>query len=351
MKSRRIAIASTNRQRYSETFIQSHLQFLAEEVLYLFDGYLPTKFSTDKLKTEHPIVSLESLLKENKIHVVLAEYGPGGAEMATICKALSIPLVVHFHGFDAYRNDVINTYGAQYKTMFEIAESVIGVSKDMKAQLEKLGCPKDKIHYIPYGIHNEIFNIPNQSTKKQFVSCGRFVAKKGPQYTIEAFAKAYQQNPDISLVMIGDGELLDECRALAHQKGLQGPINFTGALRQSDISQIFSESICFLQHSFQPENKDKEGTPLSILEAGAAELPVISTLHAGIPDVIENGKDGFLVQEKDIDSMANKILFLSNNPSAAKEMGKHFQNKVLKFYSMERYMNDLKALLKINQKV
>lgn len=351
MKTRRIAIASTNRQRYSETFIQSHLEYLSEDVLYLFDGYLPTKFSTDKLKTEHPIVALETLLKEKEIDVVLAEYGPGGVEMANICKALSIPLLVHFHGFDAYRKDVLNTYSAQYHIMFALAESIVAVSQDMKNQLEKLGCPREKIHYIPYGIHTEIFNMPNTSTQHQFVACGRFVAKKGPQYTIEAFAKAYQQNPDISLVMIGDGELLDECRALTHQKRLIGPIHFTGTLRQSDISQIFSESICFLQHSFQPENKDKEGTPLSILEAGAAGLPVISTLHAGIPDVVENNKDGFLVDEKDIDSMADKILFLSNNPSTAKEMGLHFQKKVLEFYTIERYINDLKALLKINASV
>lgn len=362
----RIAIVSTNKSKYSETFIESHRKFLSEHTLNLFGGYLPTRYSLHGMVDDVPIIpsisgwasllgkrsleleaSIKQLLVDQKIELVLAEYGPSGVEMVEICKALKIPLIVHFHGFDAYRKDVLSSYGNQYPAMFKMATAIVAVSKHMVNQLRQLGCPDEKLYYIPYGIDIETFHMngPNER-KKRFVACGRFVSKKGPQLTIKAFAKVYQHDPEVTLTMIGDGELLSECKQLAIDLGIKESITFTGALTQKQIATIFAESFAFLQHSIVDENNDSEGTPLAIMEAGAAGLPVVSTIHAGIPDIIENGVNGYLVAEKDIDAMADKMIDLLSNNSTAREMGWQLQQKIRNHYSMERYITQLKELIK-----
>ncbi len=363
-----IAIVSINKSKYSETFIRSHLEYLNDHILYLFGGYLPTRYSEDKLITEHEIIDvkktsgdpdkrkkyslrseLSRLLVKKKVQVVLAEYGPAGVEMSSICKEANIPLVVHFHGFDAYRNDVLNHYGKEYRDMFEIAQAVIVVSRDMQSQLEKLGCPRHKLHWIPYGIDIQLFK-PHSLEKKemQFVSCGRFVAKKGQEYILKAFKKVHDEFPISNMVMIGDGELLETCKQLAEALHLNEAVQFTGALTQPEIAKIFSESRFFVQHSIIDEHNDSEGLPLAILEAGSTGLTIIATNHAGIPDVIENGKTGCLVEEKNSDLMAEKILFLLRDPDLSITMGNALQEKIRKHYSIERYIEDLKKILSVN---
>ena len=359
----RIAIVSTNKSKYSETFIDSHRKYLSEHPLNLFDGYLPTRYSLHGMVDDAPIVpsisglasllgkrpleleaSIKQLLVDQKIELVLAEYGPSGVEMAEICKALNIPLIVHFHGYDAYRKDVLSTYGKQYKEMFKSAAAIIGVSKHMVNQLSQLGCPLEKLHYIPYGI--DIFKRRhNGDSKKQLVACGRFVPKKGPQFTIQAFAKVSRQDHEATLTMIGDGELLEECKKLAEDLGLNDKIKFTGALSAMQIADIYAESFAFVQHSLVDENNDSEGTPLAIMEAGAAALPVISTIHAGIPDIIDSDINGFLVAERDIDLMADKMLVLLQDRVLAKEMGYQLQQKILANYSVTNYIEQLKTLI------
>src|SRR5688572_10216386 len=205
-----IAIASINKRQYSETFIHSHLEHLNSEVLYLFGGYLPTSYSLDKLKTEHPIGNLQDLLLQSNITAVLAEYGPGGVEMMNICEDLKIPMIVHFHGFDAYRGDVLKHYGGQYMNMFNKSAAIVVVSTHMKNQLMGLGCSEEKIHIIPYGIDTGIFRAkPSFPGFKAWIACGRFVEKKGHAFAIKSFSHMLKYYADARLIMVGDGPLLE----------------------------------------------------------------------------------------------------------------------------------------------
>ena len=90
---------------------------------------------------------------------------------------------------------------------------------------------------------------------------------------------------------------------------------------------------------------DSEGTPVAIMEASAASLPVVSTFHAGIPDVILDGITGILVPETDIDKMADAMLTLLNDKELARKMGRAGRERIKSEYSMERYINVLKTLL------
>ena len=180
----KIALLVTNRNKYSETFIQAHIRSLANVIVYS-DGYFPTSVSLDRGKSwdnlpknQDPESILIQSWKENDINTVFAEYGPAGVEVMHACKKANLPLVVHFHGFDAYRDDCLNHYGESYKELFQLASKIIVVSNDMKAQVLSLGCSIEKIELLPYGIDTDFFSLPDSSVKRHhFLACGRFVPK------------------------------------------------------------------------------------------------------------------------------------------------------------------------------
>ncbi|HVX01122.1 MAG TPA: hypothetical protein VHA52_11925, partial [Candidatus Babeliaceae bacterium] len=133
-----IAIISPSEAAYSETFIHAHISLLKGNKKLLFNGYLPVESDDGVLKIRYSIFnrlmrrlfvllkfkkfdfhrnSILNYLRRNDIDVVLAEYGLTGAEMANICAKANIPLVVHFHGFDAYKTEVLLRYEKLYKQM------------------------------------------------------------------------------------------------------------------------------------------------------------------------------------------------------------------------------------------
>lgn len=347
-----IAIVSTNPNKYSETFIHAHFQLLTDVFIYS-DGYFPSTFSSDRGKSWQELernhdseTALIHSWQANKVKVVLAEYGPAGVEVMKACEKAKLPLIVHFHGFDAYRNDVLETYGERYKELFQKASKIVVVSKDMFAQLVKLGCPKEKIQQITYGVDADLFCPPTTlQTREHFIACGRFVPKKSPLTTIRAFAMVYDVHPKAQLTFIGDGELLKDAMSLVKELNLQENVHFKGVLSPTDVASELQKHGIFIQHSVQSEQNDSEGTPLSILEAAAAGLGIVATKHGGISDVIESGKNGFLVEEGDAEGMAKQMLELFNNEALRVQFGTQARETILKGYKQSDYIATLQKLL------
>ncbi|MDG1332098.1 MAG: glycosyltransferase [Crocinitomicaceae bacterium] len=346
------AILSTNRNQYSETFIQAHIKLISNAVVYS-DGYFPTSISLDRGKTWNELskekdaeTALIESWKENNVRAILAEYGPAGAEVKHACRKANIPLLVHFHGFDAYRDDALNHYGESYKELFQLASKIIVVSEDMKSQLLSLGCPSEKIEKITYGIDTDVFSPPKDEVKREhFIACGRFVPKKSPLSTIQAFAKVVESHPEAKLTFIGDGELLDAAIQLSIELNLENNIDFKGVLTQSEVVSEFQKHAIFVQHSVKTDQNDSEGTPLSILEAASTGLAIVSTNHAGIPDVIEYNKSGFLVDEGDVEGMSERMIQLLNDEELRKELGTKARSTVLKNYFQSEYISSIEYCL------
>jgi len=193
----------------------------------------------------------------------------------------------------------------------------------MERKLISLGAPRGKVHYNPYGIDCHQFGGANPlKAPPAFVAVGRFVEKKAPQLTLKAFAGVHRMVPEARLRMIGDGPLLEECRALAAELGINDAVTFLGAQAHEVVQEEMRVARCFVQHSVEAHNGDSEGTPVGILEAGASGLPVVSTCHAGIPDVVIEGETGFLVDERDIEEMQKKMLRLAQDPELGGRMGR-----------------------------
>jgi glycosyltransferase involved in cell wall biosynthesis len=286
---------------------------------------------------------LQRFLKRHNVDVVLAEYGLAGVQIMDVCHKANIPLVVHFHGYDAYNEAVVlQFYRESYRRLFTIARAIIAVSRDMEHQLMSLGAPRDRVFYNVYGVDSSRFSLADPSNSPPlFVAVGRFVDKKAPHLTLLAFQKVVPVCPEARLVMIGDGLLWDACKMLVKALHLEQQVTFTGPQPHSEVAATMQQARAFVQHSIRPGTGDSEGTPVAVLEAGMAGLPVVSTRHAGIKDVVREGETGFLVDEGDIDSMADHMIRLAQDAPLAGRIGQQAHEHIKAHFSMERSIGNL----------
>ncbi len=362
-----ICIIQPNDQANTQTFIRAHIERLPTTIKVLHGRPFPS-YTNENQWLIHPLfelvrrsvsllpdfwakiiikignTSLERFLKINKVDLVLAEFGTTGVEVMEVCRKTNIPLVVHFHGKDAYGHDILKLYENQM--MFDIAKDVIAVSRDMEQQLLSLGVSPDKLHYNPYGIDLDQFSGANPANNPPvFLTVGRFVDKKAPHLSILAFKQVLSHVPDAKLMMIGDGILLEACQQLVTALKIESSVEFLGSCSHEMVAKKMQHSRCFIQHSLKTNEGDSEGTPLGILEASGAGLPVVSTQHAGIKDVILHGETGFLVPENDIDGMANYMIQIATDTQLAGQLGKAGRQRIRENFSMEKSINNLWQIL------
>ncbi len=361
-----LAIVSPRQTATTETFIQAHRDIPATQIFFFYggiekaqlDGFGPlldlSLGNRLRRKIGNPLSKFnfspaqeavaESFLT-NKIDCILAEYGMTGAKILPIAQALNIPLIVHFHGFDATMHSIISELQPKYLKMFHGAAKIIAVSKVMKAKLIALGCPEPKINVNTYGA-NPLF-LENKPTYEEnhFVGLGRFVDKKAPYYTILAFQKVLEKFPNAHLTLAGDGNLFDACKNLVSYFKLESSISLPGIIAPNAFRALLSTCRAFVQHSITPSSGDMEGTPLAVLEASAAAIAVISTYHGGISDVVLHEQTGLLCEEHDIDAMAANMCLLIENPDLARKMGMKARQRITEKFTMERHLGALSKII------
>lgn len=288
--------------------------------------------------------ALTAFFRHHRVDCILAEFGPTGAEIAPYAERLGIPLIVHFHGHDAHRTATVEPLRAKYQAMFRSAFRIISVSRYMTGVLVAMGCPPEKVVTNPYGPRDEYFGI-QPDYRPTVLALGRFTDIKANHLTLMAFREALRACPDAHMVMAGDGELLEACRTLAGVWGLADRVSFPGAVPHAENRRLFAEACCFAQHSVMPSYGDAEGTPVAILEAQAAGLPVISTRHAGITDAVVDGRAGFLLNERDVSGMAAAMVRLLSDRSLSKSMGAAAREHIRRSFSMQRHIGCLQGIL------
>jgi colanic acid/amylovoran biosynthesis glycosyltransferase len=370
LNNHRICIVTPDKDAYSETFIHSHIQNLPGKIYPLYGGTFPIYKDNGEALLQlpgfwHRVIqlilrkifkvtlneeaqrskALKQFIIDNKIEAVLAEYGPTGHAIRNVCLEAGVPLIVHFHGYDAYEDKTLIKHN-QYKELFAAAEAIIVVSKDMKKQLLELGAPPEKLKYIPYGIDLNQFNgAEPQNASPVFVAVGRFVDKKAPHLTLLAFKKVLEKVPEARLKMFGTGDLYEACCQLTKALQMNHAVSFKGSRSSHEIASEMRQARGFIQHSLRTNSGDSEGTPVAVLEAGASGLPVVSTRHGGIPDVVIDGQTGLLFDEGDINGMANAILKVAQYPILAGEMGRKAQIRIRENFNMGKSIQALSEVI------
>lgn len=319
----------------SETFIHSHIESLKTEfnVITLVGNpgqrklleegidFQPLDFFSRAIRKffrllrrqtvrQQDNLALAKLFKKRNVVCCFAEYGMSGVGVMEVCSQLNTPLVVHFHGYDAYRHDLLKKYRTDYHRMFQIAERIIAVSKDMKDKLEREVGFTEKIIHSSCGFNPSILEssetIVKQANTVTFV--GRLTPKKDPVGLIRAFAPVVSKIPQAQLTLIGDGELRPDCENIIREFSLEPNVTLLGWKSHDEVLDIVRRSTVFVMNSVTAENGDKEGTPVAVMEAMALKNIVIATQHGGIVDIIKDGKTGLLYPEFDYGLLSRNLV-------------------------------------------
>lgn len=262
-------------------------------------------------------------------------------------KLLGIPYVFTTHAYDIF----VHTKPDKLAEYASSAARIITISEFNKNfMLEMIGDGyRNKVDIIRCGIDVERFSSGQRkaSDTVRVLTTGRFVEKKGIIYAIRAFAKLPAKCNAV-LRIIGDGPLRSEIENAISELKINHKVELLGALPQSEVIKEMQRADIFTLPSVTASNNDKEGLPVSILEAQAMKLPVVSTFHSGIPEGVIDGQTAYLVPERDVDTLAAKLVELIENPSLRQEMGERGRRHVdanfnihYEIAKLERIMNDV----------
>lgn len=243
--------------------------------------------------------------------LIHAQFGLSGALVVPWARSLNIPLLVHYRGADATVTEESAPYASlnhwlyyrRKKALQQQARLFITVSKFIKDKLVEQGFPKEKIipHY--HGVDlSQFFPDPDISRESIVLFVGRLTEKKGCEYLIRAMAKIQSVLPEVELVIIGDGPLRASLESLAGK--LLHRYQFLGLQSAPVVRSWMNRARILATPSVTAAGGDSEGLPNVVLEAQAMKLPVLATIHAGIPEAVIHGETGFLVPERDSEGLA-----------------------------------------------
>lgn len=361
----RIAYLVSSFPSVSETFILNQItgliDFGHEVDIYALRKNVQEKWHEDILKYdllnkveyihEFMIKPLERKIKqEGNYDIVHCHFGPLGkfAVNLKLCGLLDSKIVVSFHGYDM--SSYIQDHGCHvYDEIFEYADYCLPISEYWKERLIELGCPKEKllVHHMGVDPNKFIYKIPVFKGKDEslnLLTVSRFVEKKGIRYGVEAVSNLLKLGYRINYQVVGHGPLFNEITDLIVEENCQESIQLLGWKTQEEINALLSQCDVLLAPSVTAMNGDMEGIPVVIMEAMSRGIPVVSTIHSGIPEIVVNGVTGFLVEERDVIGLTNKLQILCDSFALREKFGKASRKKIEAEYNIHTLNKELSEI-------
>ena len=286
------------------------------------------------------------LKKRPSYDIIHCHFGSNGVKGRFLREigAIQGKLIVTFHGIDITR-DLQEEGERIYDCLFEEGDLFLPISSRWKQRLIELGCNEKDIVVHRMGINCRQFSFTlrelQANSPVRIVTIARLVEKKGVEYGIRAVAKLVRAKLSIEYHVIGDGPLREDLRQLIQELDANDTVKLLGWKQQQEVVEILNNAHIMLAPSVTSQDGDQEGIPVSLMEAMARGLPIVSTQHSGIPELIENGVSGFLVPEQDVDALAEKLGYLIEHPEVWPEMGRAGRVYVEKHYDINKLNNQL----------
>ena len=315
---------------------------LPEKDLYYFNksGLLPKAM---RMRRDG---SAQEVLKTLDVKLIHAHFGHNGFHSLNLKRQFGLPLVTTFYDFDASKLPRKKRWRKNYKILFKEGDLFLVEGNHMRLRLIELGCPEEKIQLQRIAIPLKKISLmprkPKRTEKTTFIFSGRFVEKKGLIYALRAIDKIkYRFNFEFRI--IGDGPLKKEIEKFVHDRNLNsGLVKMLGFLNYDNYLAEMSKADIFIHPSITASDGDSEGgAPTTILEAQAMGMPVVSTYHSDIPNIVVPGKSALLSKEKDIGSLVKNMIFLLENPRIWKSMGQIGQKFIEDFHDIKTEVNKL----------
>ncbi len=294
--------------------------------------------------------AVRRFLRAHEVSAVLGEYLDHCLEFVPLLDRMRLPYLVQGHGIDLSAALRAPEAARDYRA-FGSASAVLTRCEFHRRRLIGLGLPEGRVHVNPGGVDiPDVVLARPEGAEKRFLAIGRMLPKKGPIVLLEAFRRALAEEPDVTLDYIGGGELLPAARQFVLANALENRIRLHGTVPEALKLELLGACGVFVQHSLtDPDSGDEEGLPAAIQEAMAVGQAVISTRHSGIPEAVEDGATGILVDEGDAAGMAAAILRLARGKDLAARYGAAGRAKAEKLYSWEaeraRLLSHLRPLM------
>jgi len=265
-------------------------------------------------------------LDYRRVAVLHAHFGPTGVWALPLRRRLGVPLITTFYGYDVSQHTRRILWRLLYRVLFSQADCFLALGPEMRRRLVALGCPSDKVRIHRVGVDVsqipfEVRQAPVDEGYLRILMVGRLVEKKGFRYGVQAFGHLAERFPLAELRIAGDGPEQHELRHLISRMGLDSRVKLLGRLPREGVLEEMARAHLFLAPSVTAANGDQEGTPTVLLLAQATGLPVIATKHADIPSTLLDGQSGYLIPERDVALLAERLLELGNHPDRWATMG------------------------------
>lgn len=350
----------------SETFIYTSMRALRR---YQVRAFAVERLSREKFSegdvtalADLPLGRLEALLYRattlsprmlrwtRGLALLHAHLGQTGAHALWVARRSGLPLVTSFYGKDvAVRRSRLRWapaywhYALLAQALFRRGDRFLALSRHMRAELVAQGCPEGKIRVVPLGVDLTRFRgvrrDPRAATRVLMV--GREVEKKGFDDGLRACARARELGAALEVAVLGTGAPgARALRALADE--LRLPVTWPEP--RTPVPQVMAEADILLVPSRTARDGDQEGTPTVICEGSAAELPVVATRHAGIPEQVEHEATGLLADERDVEGLAGHLARMAASPDLRAALGVRGRQKMLAEYSVEAHRDRLEAV-------
>lgn len=301
------------------------------------------------------LYSAAALFPRRSFEVVHCHFGPNGILAAALrdIGVLNGPLVTTFHAYDLTK--YLEKWGETlYARLFELGDRFLVISERWRARLLELGCPEEKIRVHHMGVDCRRLSAGRKDCDDtqpvRLLSVGRMVEKKGFEYGVRAVAELVRRGLRCEYEIIGDGPLRTELERLIERLDVSTTVRLSGWKTSAEVFARLRASDVLMAPSVTGRDGDQEGIPVTLMEAMAIGLPVVSTRHSGIPELVRDKESGYLVAERDVAGLAERLADLMESPQRRRAMGAAGRSAVERDFDIEkqndrlvRMFNELRA--------
>lgn len=290
--------------------------------------------------------------KHHRVALLHAHLAPQGVVFLPMARRLGLPLIVSFHGHHVYTylNSSLALTAAAHR-LFEQAALFTTVSEQMRRDVIARGCPPDKVVVHHVGVDMDQFSWYERRPGRGntvLLTVGNFAKRKGLPDLLRALALVRDGFPEVQLRIVGgnpfQSDVEEEVRSLIKEPALCESVVLTGAKSRAEVKEEYEQADILVLPSVTTPGGEREGIPVVLMEAMATGLPVISTLHAGIPELVHDGRSGYLVPESDPPALAAAIAKLLRNPHIWRSMGQAGRTRVEKHFNLRNQIDQLQSI-------
>ena len=343
-----VALFNTNFLPYSQTFVYEEIRHHERYAVEVFcrRRLLAERFPFEPVHVGGLLygatcasAAFDARFATAEFALVHAHFGLGAVYARPFARRHGLPLVVTFHGYDVPLLASPRRWLPQHLRYAllgprVLADMTLGLcaSEELRDLLLALDVPADRLRVHRLGIDVDRFRPDARSNAVRVVMIGRFVAKKGFDQGLRAFAIVARDELVPSLTIVGDGPEGGRLRRLAEELGVAERVTFAGALPPERVAEILRTSHVLLAPSVVDRHGDRESGLIVAKEASACGTVPIGTRHGGIPEIIEDGITGYLVPEHDVTALADRLRDLVGDGALRERLGAAARSKMLREY-------------------